>query len=79
MIHSEERIIPVRLKDQVVVVTGVSHPVQGGYGLAAAFAKEGALLAISARNAERVDARARELQAEGANVIAIPDEEEDQP
>jgi enoyl-[acyl-carrier-protein] reductase (NADH) len=53
MIHSEERIIPVRLKDQVVVVTGVSHPGQGGYGLAAAFAKEGALLAMSARNAHR--------------------------
>ncbi len=72
MIPKEERIISVGLKDQVVVVTGVSHPGQGGYGLAAAFAKEGALLAISARNAERVYARARELQAEGANVIAIP-------
>ena len=62
----------MRLKDQVVVVTGVSHPGQVGYGLAAAFAKEGALLAISARNAERVHARAQELQAEGARVIGIP-------
>jgi NAD(P)-dependent dehydrogenase (short-subunit alcohol dehydrogenase family) len=62
----------MRLKDQVVVVTGVSHSGQVGYGLAAAFAKEGALLVISARNAERVHARARELQADGASVIAIP-------
>lgn len=62
----------MRLKDQVVMVTGVSYPGQAGYGLAAAFAREGALLAISTRNAERVNARARELQAEGASVIAIP-------
>jgi NAD(P)-dependent dehydrogenase (short-subunit alcohol dehydrogenase family) len=62
----------MRLKDQVVMITGVSHPGQVGYGLAAAFAREGAHLAISARNAERANARARELQAEGASVIAIP-------
>jgi len=43
----------MRLKDQVVIVTGVSHPGQVGYGLAAAFAREGAHLAISTRNAER--------------------------
>jgi NAD(P)-dependent dehydrogenase (short-subunit alcohol dehydrogenase family) len=61
----------MRLKDQVVVITGVSHAGQVGFGLAAAFAKEGALLAVSARNAERVQARARELEAEGARVIAI--------
>ncbi len=62
----------MRLKDQVVVMTGVSHAGQVGFGLAAAFAKEGALLAISARNAERVQARARELEAQGARVIGIP-------
>src|SRR5713226_6985663 len=62
----------MRLKDQVAVITGVSHPGQVGYALAAAFAREGALLAISARNAERVNARAQELHAEGTRVIAIP-------
>jgi NAD(P)-dependent dehydrogenase (short-subunit alcohol dehydrogenase family) len=62
----------MRLKGQVAIITGVSHPGQVGYGLAAAFAREGALLAISARNAERVKANAQQLQAEGASVVAIP-------
>src|SRR5438067_3984689 len=62
----------MRLKDQVVIITGVSHAGQVGYALASAFAREGALLAISARNAERVKARAQALQSEGARVIAIP-------
>jgi NAD(P)-dependent dehydrogenase (short-subunit alcohol dehydrogenase family) len=62
----------MRLKDQVAIVTGVSQAGQVGYALAAAFAREGALLAIGARNAERVHARAEELHAEGARVIAIP-------
>ena len=62
----------MRLKDRVAIVTGVSHAGQVGYALAAAFAREGAPLAISARNAERVHARAEALQGEGAKVIAIP-------
>src|SRR6266700_774858 len=62
----------MRLKDQIAIITGVSHAGQVGYALAAAFAREGALLAISARNAERVKARAQALQSEGARVIAIP-------
>jgi NAD(P)-dependent dehydrogenase (short-subunit alcohol dehydrogenase family) len=62
----------MRLHNQVAIVTGVSHAGQVGYALAAAFAREGALLAISARNAERINARAQELRAEGAKVSAIP-------
>jgi NAD(P)-dependent dehydrogenase (short-subunit alcohol dehydrogenase family) len=62
----------MRLKDSVAIVTGVSHAGQVGYALAAAFAREGAFLAISARSAERVNARAQELQAEGARVLPIP-------
>lgn len=62
----------MRLKDQVAIVTGVSHAGQVGYALAAAFAREGALLAISARSAERVNARAQELRTAGASVVAIP-------
>ena len=62
----------MRLHNQVAIVTGVSHAGQVGYALAAAFAREGALLAISTRNAERINARAQELRAEGAKVSAIP-------
>src|SRR5438128_7526211 len=62
----------MRLEGQVAIITGVSHAGQVGYGLAAAFGREGALLAISSRSSERVNARAQELQAEGAKVVAIP-------
>ena len=62
----------MHLKDQVVIITGVSHAGQVGYALAAAFAREGALLAISSRSPERVNARAQELRAGGATVQAVP-------
>ncbi len=61
----------MRLESQVAIITGVSHAGQVGYALASAFAREGAMLAISARNPERVNARAQELRAEGATVAAI--------
>ncbi len=70
--HREGKGIYMRLENQVAIITGVSHAGQVGYALAAAFAREGALLAISARNAERVKARAQALHSEGARVIAIP-------
>ncbi len=62
----------MRLHQQVAIVTGVSHAGQVGYVLAAAFAREGALLAISARTAQRVNVCAEALRAEGASVIGIP-------
>jgi len=62
----------MRLEGQVAIITGVSHAGQVGYALASAFAREGAILAVSSRSAERTNARARELLAEGAKVIAIP-------
>ncbi len=62
----------MRLQDKVAIITGVSYAGQMGYALAEAFAREGASLAISARNPERVQARAEELRAQGANVIAVP-------
>src|SRR5438105_2251021 len=43
----------IRLKDQVAIITGVSHAGQVGHALTAAFAHEGALLAISSRSTER--------------------------
>jgi NAD(P)-dependent dehydrogenase (short-subunit alcohol dehydrogenase family) len=61
----------MRLEGQVAIITGVSHAGQAGYALASAFVREGALLAISSRSSERVNARAQELQVEGAKVTAI--------
>src|SRR5260370_22831156 len=61
----------MRLQDQVAIITGVSHAGQVGFALASAFAREGAKLAISSRSPERVNARAEELRAEGAQVIGV--------
>ena len=61
-----------RLKDQVAIITGVSHAGQVGFALASAMAREGSMLAISSRTAERVNARSEELRAEGAQVVAVP-------
>lgn len=62
----------MRLQNKVAIITGVSHAGQVGFALAAAFAREGASLAIASRSEERVKARAEELQAQGATVIGIP-------
>jgi NAD(P)-dependent dehydrogenase (short-subunit alcohol dehydrogenase family) len=59
----------MRLKGKVAIITGVSHAGQAGFALAKAFAAEGVDLAISARNAERVHARAHELRAQGAAMV----------
>lgn len=61
----------MRLQDHVVIITGVSHAGQAGFALAKAFAREGTLLAISSRSAERVNARAEELRAEGTQVLPV--------
>jgi NAD(P)-dependent dehydrogenase (short-subunit alcohol dehydrogenase family) len=61
----------MRLKGKVAIITGVSHAGQAGFALARAFAREGADLAISARSAERVHARAHELRERGAMVLPI--------
>jgi len=62
----------MRLKDQVAIITGVSHTGQVGFALASAMSREGSSLAISSRTAERVNARSEELRAEGAQVVAVP-------
>src|SRR5579863_4028745 len=71
--YDERGTILMRLDGQVAIITGVSHAGQAGFALATAFAIEGAKLAISARSAERVNARARELreQVSGAEVLAV--------
>jgi NAD(P)-dependent dehydrogenase (short-subunit alcohol dehydrogenase family) len=62
----------MRLQNKVAIITGVSHAGQMGFALAEAFAREGARLAVSARNAERVSSRAQELREKGLDVIGIP-------
>src|SRR6516225_2666749 len=62
----------MRLKDQVAIITGVSHAGQVGFALASAFAREGSMLVISSRTSERVNARSEELRAAGAQVVAVP-------
>jgi NAD(P)-dependent dehydrogenase (short-subunit alcohol dehydrogenase family) len=62
----------MRLRDKVAIITGVSYAGQVGFALASSFAGEGAVLAISARSAERVAERVKGLQAHGATVIGIP-------
>jgi NAD(P)-dependent dehydrogenase (short-subunit alcohol dehydrogenase family) len=61
----------MRLDGQVAIITGVSHAGQVGFALASALAREGAMLAICSRSAERVHARAQELLQAGAKVVAI--------
>jgi NAD(P)-dependent dehydrogenase (short-subunit alcohol dehydrogenase family) len=61
----------MRLDGQVAIITGVSHAGQVGFALASALAREGAMLAICSRSAERVHARAHELLQAGAKVVAI--------
>jgi len=59
------------LADKVALVTGVSRDGQVGQVVAAALAAQGAALAIVARSRDRVEARGRELSANGARVLAI--------
>jgi len=61
----------MRLNGQVIIITGVSHAGQAGFALAKAFAHEGAKLAICSRSRERVNARAEELRAEGAEALPV--------
>lgn len=59
-----------RLKDKVVIVTGGNS----GVGAAAAklLAKEGAKVVITARRAAALEAVAKEIEAEGGTVLAVP-------
>jgi len=58
-----------RLDGKVAIITGVSHAGQVGFALAEAFLREGANVSISSRNAERVQARVRELEGTQPPVI----------
>lgn len=59
-----------KLHGKVCVITGANQGI--GKAIAQAFAAEGAKLALCARNTEKLAAVAEELQAGGAEVLAVP-------
>ena len=62
----------MKLQGKVAIITGVSGDGQNGQAVAQAFAKEGARLVLVARRAEKLNARAEEIRALNAEVLAIP-------
>ncbi len=65
-----------RFQEKVVVVTGASSGI--GRALALRLAKEGAFLALAARNAERLQALADECRALGGKAEAVPTDVSDE-
>jgi Dehydrogenases with different specificities (related to short-chain alcohol dehydrogenases) len=59
------------LSGKVALVTGVSRDGQVGQAVARALATEGALLGITARTRNNVEARAEELRAGGTRVLPL--------
>jgi NAD(P)-dependent dehydrogenase (short-subunit alcohol dehydrogenase family) len=72
VLEEEQEDKGMKFQGKVAIVTGVSSDGQVGQAVAQAFAREGARLAISARRAEKVAARAEEIKALGADVLAVP-------
>ncbi len=60
------------LDGKTALVTGVSHDGQIGQAVAQILARHGATLGIAARSQTDVEARAKELEVEGASVLALP-------
>jgi short-subunit dehydrogenase len=59
-----------RFSDQVAFITGASSGI--GAGLARAFAREGANVALLARRVDRLEALAAEIRGRGRRALAIP-------
>jgi NAD(P)-dependent dehydrogenase (short-subunit alcohol dehydrogenase family) len=62
----------MKLEGKVAIITGVSGDGQVGQAVAQAFAKEGAKLVLVSRRAEKLNARAEEVEALGTEVLAVP-------
>ncbi len=62
----------MRLKGKAAIITGVSGAGQAGFAVAEAFAREGADIAICARNKERVEQRAQEIRNSVENAMVLP-------
>ncbi|MFN3920655.1 MAG: SDR family NAD(P)-dependent oxidoreductase, partial [Methylohalobius sp.] len=61
----------MKLQGKIAIITGVSRDGQIGQTVAQEFAREGARLVLSARNAANLEARAKEVQALGAEVLTV--------
>ena len=59
-----------QLNGKIAIITGGGSGI--GKGIARAFAREGALLALASRNQEQLKATAGELRADGATVLVVP-------
>ena len=70
MIGNPENVGKKPLADQVVLVTGASSGL--GRAIARAAGERGARVVVTARNAEALDDCARELEAFGAQALALP-------
>ncbi len=62
----------MKLQGKVAIITGVSGDGQNGQAVAQSFVREGAKLVLVARRAEKLNARADEINALNAEVLAIP-------
>jgi NAD(P)-dependent dehydrogenase (short-subunit alcohol dehydrogenase family) len=60
----------MRLKDKIVIITGGGQGI--GRGIALLFAQQGARLAIAARTAAKLETVMNEVEALGAEVLAVP-------
>lgn len=70
-VQSMKEIEAMNFSGKVALVTGAGSPQGIGFATARLLAQQGSTIAITSTT-ERIEARARELAAEGAEVFALP-------